>query len=92
MFLQNKQPCTKPVSSELFFAADPRPKLRKRGNSEGTWSLLSRVEAQDHLYVSAIFFSCFSSPITCNIEEKFVLVLKIQYKPLPSLATAPKFD
>jgi len=41
MFLQNKQPCTKPVSSELFFAADPRPKLRKRGNSEGTWSLLS---------------------------------------------------
>jgi len=70
MFLQNKQPCTKPVSSELFFAANPRPKPRKRRNLEGTWSLLSRAEAQDHLYVTPSLCFLFPRPVTCNREEK----------------------
>ena len=47
------------VSSELLFAADPQPEPRKRSNPEGAWSLFSGTEAQDHLYVTAMFFPAF---------------------------------
>ena len=40
IILQSKQPCKKPVSSELLFAAYPRQEPRKRDNLEGAWSLL----------------------------------------------------
>ena len=83
LILQSKQPCKKPVSSELLFAADSRSETRKRDNPEGAWSLFSGTEAQDHLYVTAIFFSCFSCPVTCNREEKFVLVQKFNKNRYP---------
>ena len=68
--LQVKQPCKKNnVSSQLLFAAYPRLWPRKRGKAEGNWSLLSRAEAQNHLYVIAILISCFDCPATCNREE-----------------------
>jgi len=79
---------------------DPRLLPWKRGNSEGNGSLLSRAEAQYHLYVTAILISCFNCPVTCNREEnsfsskKFSKKIQISIKKnmLPSPATAPKFD
>jgi len=71
----------------------------KHGNAEGNGSLLSRAEAQYHLYVTANLFSCFACPVTCNREEnsfsskKFAIKIQISIKTvLPSPATAPKFD
>jgi len=76
--LQSKQPYKKPVSSELLFAADPRPESGKHGNPEGVWSLFSRTEAQDHLYVTAIFFPTFPDLKPGTEKKKFILVSKIQ--------------
>ena len=67
IILQSKQPCKKPVSSELLFAADPRPEPRKRGNPDGAWSLLSRTEAQDHLL---LLQSLFLLSLTCNLQQR----------------------
>ena len=64
------------MSSELLLTADPRPEPRKRDNSEGTWSLLSRADAQDHLYVTVSLVFLFPQPVTCNREEKIRLVPK----------------
>ena len=74
------------MSSELFLAADPRLELRKYDNSEGTWSLLSRTEVQDHLYVTAIHVFLFPQPVTCNREEKIHFSFKnlTKFVALPS--------
>ena len=57
------------MSSQLLFAVEPRLWPRKRGKSEGTWSLLSRTEAQGHLYVTIVLCFLFLQPVTCNREE-----------------------
>ena len=77
------------VSSSLLFAAEPRLLPWKRGKSEGSWSLLSRAEAQGHLYVTAmpVFLFLHLQPAT---EKKIRLVLQLNQKPLLSPATAPK--
>jgi len=72
IFCKANNPLIKTVSSQLFLAADLRPEPRKRGNLEGTCSLLSRAEAQDYLYVTAMLVFLFSQPVTCNREENFV--------------------
>ena len=67
--MQSKQPCKKKtVSSELFLAAETRLEPSKRGNSEGTWSLFSGTEAQDYLYVTAIFFFMLFLPY--NLQQR----------------------
>jgi len=61
-------------------------KSRLRGNTEGTWSLFSRAEAQDHLYVSPILSFLIPDPVPRNREavtppqqrrQKFVRVEKM---------------
>jgi len=42
------------------------------GGVEGTWSLLSRAKAQDHLYISAVLDFLIPKPVTCNREGKIV--------------------
>jgi len=42
-----------------------------RGNTEGTWSLFSGVEAQDHLYVFTAFDFLIPEPVHKNKEESF---------------------
>jgi len=88
-FCKASNPAQKQFSSQLFIAADPRLWPRKRGKSEGTWSLLSRAEAQDHLYVTAMLCFLFLQPVTCNREENS-FSSSIKCKPLLSPATAPK--
>ena len=67
--LQNQSPCRKFVSSYLFLAAPARLLPWERGKSEDFWSLLSRAEAQSHLYVTAMQSFLFLQPVTCNREE-----------------------
>jgi len=56
-------------------------------STEGTWSLLLRAEAQNHLYVSTVI--SFLVPVSAhrNREEFFRTNMKKHY---PSLATALK--
>ena len=68
-FCKASNPAQKPISSQLRIAANLRPGPRFCGKAEGSWSLLSRAEAQVHLYVTAIQSSCFLQPVTCNREE-----------------------
>ena len=67
--LQRSKPCRKLVKSQLLLAAILRQKPRICGKTEGSWSLLSRAEAQVHLYVSAMQSFLFLQPVTCNREE-----------------------
>ena len=58
------------MSSLLKTTAETQQKSHFRGRVEGTWSLLSRAEAQDHLYVFSILDFMIPKPITCNREYK----------------------
>ena len=82
--LQNQRPCRKIVSSSLRIAADPRLGPGFRGKAESFWSLLSRAEAQSHLYVTVMQIFLFLQPVTCNREEttekKMRLVLHFKPK------------
>ena len=51
------------ISSELLLAAEPRLLPWERGKSEGSWSLLSRAEAQVRLYVSAMQDLLYLQPV-----------------------------
>ena len=62
---------------------------RKHSKFIGTWSLLSRVEAQDHLYVNVAAIFLLPAPVTRNRKGN-IQIEKTKLKPLPSPATAPK--
>jgi len=82
--LQRSKPCRKVVSSQLLFAAILRQKPRICGNLEGSWSLLSRAEAQVHLYVSAMQDLLFLQPVPATEKSiRLILHLKTNTVALP---------
>jgi len=83
-FLQCKQPGKKVVNSQLNLAAETWPKSHLRGKIEGNRSLFSRVEAQDHLYVSTVLVFLFSNLYPATKKKNRLVEKCVKTVTLPS--------